>query len=150
MLTYKATFKYGKYMQYPVLVKKQGHEFLVSSRDIPELNAIADSYEDALIQALDAFVTALMIYMIDRKPIPKASELLEDEVMLFVPLQVSVKVALYREMLEQNVSKAELAKRMNWGQKQVDRLWDLGHSTRLDSIEQVFLVLGKRLDICVV
>lgn len=48
------------------------------------------------------------------------------------------------------MGKAELAKRMNWCQKQVDRLWDLGHSTRLDSIEQAFLVLGKRLDICVV
>lgn len=137
-------------MQYPILVKKVDKEYLVSSRDIPELNAIADNYENALTEALDAFETALMIYMDDRKPIPKASELHEGEVMLFLPVRVSAKVALYNEMLEQKVSKAELAKRMHWGQKQVDRLWDLGHSTKLEAIEKAFLSLGKRLDICFV
>jgi len=135
-------------MQYPIKLVKDHGEYLVSCRDIPELNAIGDTYEDALSEALDAFETALMLYMDDRMPIPKPSELRKGEVMLFLPIRVSAKVALYTEMLEQKVSKANLAKSLKWNQKQVDRLWDLSHSTKLEAIEQAFLALGKRLDIC--
>lgn len=135
-------------MQYPIRIAEENGEYLVTCRDVPELNAIANNQASALQEALDAFETALMIYMDDRLEIPKPSELESGEVMLFLPIRVSAKVALYNEMLEQKVSKANLAKRLSWSQKQVDRLWDLGHSTKLESIEEAFLKLGKRLDIC--
>ncbi len=135
-------------MQYPILVERVDDEYLISSRDVPELNAIADTYEAALSEALDAFETALMIYMDDRQAIPSPSALQEGEEMLYLPVRVSAKVALYTEMLEQKVSKANLAKRLNCSQKQIDRLWDLSHSTKLEAIEKAFLILGKRMDIC--
>ncbi|MDR6630377.1 putative RNase H-like HicB family nuclease [Acinetobacter lwoffii] len=72
-------------MEYPILIKKTNNEYLVSSRDIPELNAIADNYDAALSEALDAFETALIIYRDDCKPIPKPSELQDGEVMLSLP-----------------------------------------------------------------
>lgn len=72
-------------MQYPIMVTKVDNEYLVSSRDIPELNAIADSYDAALAEALDAFETALMIYQDDHKSIPAPSEMQDGEVMLSLP-----------------------------------------------------------------
>jgi len=50
-------------------------------------------------------------------------------------------------MRAQRVGKAELARRLNCHLPQIDRLLDLNHSSRLDQIEQAFLMLGKRLEI---
>jgi predicted RNase H-like HicB family nuclease len=72
-------------MEYPILIKKTNNEYLVSSRDIPELNAIADNYDAALSEALDAFETALIIYRDDCKPIPKPSELQDGEAGFLIP-----------------------------------------------------------------
>ncbi|RZL05611.1 MAG: type II toxin-antitoxin system HicB family antitoxin, partial [Pedobacter sp.] len=59
-------------------------------------------------------------------------------------------VALYNEMMAQGITKAELARRLNWHQPQADRLWSLKHSTKLESIEDAFEAIGKHLELAVV
>lgn len=134
-------------LNYVVKIEQENDAFLVSSRDIPELNSVGYSYEEALKEAVDGLETAFMLYMEQRRAIPSASEKQQDEAEVELPARVGLKVALYNEMLQQKVTKAELARRLSYNQKQIDRLWDLDHSTKLESLEQAFHALGRKLHI---
>jgi len=67
-----------------------------------------------------------------------------------LPALVTAKVLLMNEMLGQKVRKAELARRLNVHMPQVDRLFDLQHSTKLEFIEAAYHKLGKQINISIV
>ncbi len=136
-------------MKYSVSIVREGEAFIVSSRDLPYLNSVGYSLDEALSEALDGIETAFEIYMDDRQAIPLPSKGKKDEYEVHLPVRVAAKVRLYNEMISQNVTKAELARRLGWLQKQADRLLSLKHSTKLESIESAFHALGKDLDIVV-
>lgn len=123
--------------------------FLVEFRDIPEAVGVGETFEIAYQSALDGLETAFSIYMDERRPIPAPSELSNDEHAIYLPVAVQTKIALYHEMLNQGVTKAELARRLSVNQKQIDRLWDLSHSSKLEFLEKAFGVLGKRLSLTI-
>lgn len=136
-------------MKYPVQILPDGDAFVITSRDLPELNSVGYSLEDALTQALDGIETTFMIYMEDRKAIPLPSAAEAGEHLIALPVLVASKVQLYNEMLEQNVTKAELARRLGWIQKQADRLLSLKHSTKIESLENAFNALGKEINVVI-
>lgn len=123
---------------------------LVTFRDVPEAVGVGETLEIAHQSALDGLQTAFGIYMDERRPIPAPSPLQEVEYAIYLPVSVQAKMALYHEMLSQGVSKAQLARRLNVNQKQIDRLWDLAHSSKLEAIEKAFDKLGKRLSVAFV
>ena len=137
-------------MQYPVtLTHDTDGSFLVRCRDIPEALATGYSEEEALAEAINGLESAFMIYISERRAIPLPSKKLKDEYLVRLPVRVSFKVALYNEMLAQDLKKADLARRLNWDQKQVDRLLSLKHSTKLESLEEAFHVMGREVDVVV-
>ncbi len=137
-------------MEYAVQIDREGDAFVVSSRDLPELNSVGYSFEEALTEALDGIETALMIYYMDgKKAIPIPSDAREGEHLINLPAQVAVKIALYNEMIKQKITRAELGRRLHWQQAQVNRLWSLDHSTKLESIEAAFKALGRRIELVI-
>lgn len=84
-----------------------------------------------------------------RLPIPAPSALQDGEHAIYLPVSVQTKLALYDEMLKQGITKAELARRLSVNQKQVDRLWDLTHSSKLEMLEKAFNAIGKRLALAI-
>lgn len=137
-------------MEYAVQIVREGDAFVVSSRDLPELNSVGYSLDEALTEALDGIETALMIYYMDgRKPIPLPTEAQEGEYMIRLSAQVAIKISLYNEMIQQKVTRAELGRRLNWKQAQVNRLWSLDHSTKLEAIEAAFKAIGRNIDLVI-
>ena len=57
-----------------------------------------------------------------------------------VPAQTFLKVALYMICSRRGVSRAELARRLEWHREQVDRLFRLDHKSRLDQMEAAAFV----------
>jgi antitoxin HicB len=53
-------------------------------------------------------------------------------------------------MLAQKIRKAELARRLNVHMPQVDRLFDLKHSSKFEFVEEAARALGKTLAVSVV
>lgn len=137
-------------MEYPVQIVREDDAFIVSSRDLPELNSVGYSLEEALAEAVDGIETVFMIYMEERRPIPAGTPAQDGEHVVRLPAPAALKATLYNDMLAQGVTKAELARRLGWQQKQADRLWSLHHSTKLESIEAAFKAIGKRLDFAAV
>jgi len=119
--------------------------FVVTFPDVPEAITQGSSVEDALDHAGDALETALMIYIAQRRRIPRPSRAAKKGCSVALPALSEAKVGLYEAMRIAHVGKAELARRLNWHVTQVDRLLDLSHASRLDQIEAALSVLNKRL-----
>ena len=58
---------------------------------------------------------------------------------------VAAKVAIYQAMRGAGLSQAALAERLGCGPRQVRRLLDLDHRSRLDQLESALAAQGKRL-----
>ena len=59
----------------------------------------------------------------------------------------TAKAELYREFLASGIRKSELSRRLGIPKANVDRLFDLGHHSRLDQLEAAFQAFGKQLRI---
>ena len=133
-------------LRYPVKLTKDDGTVLVDFPDFPEAHTYGDDKDEALMRAVDALMTIIEAYIKDRQAIPKPSK---GRTMVEVPPLMVTKIALYNEMLEQRINKAELGRRLHWHLPQVDRVLDVRHASRLDQMEQALAVVGKRVVVSV-
>jgi antitoxin HicB len=122
--------------------------FLVTCPALPEVTTFAESHTEALKHAADAIEEALSARIAARGDIPAGDELAarrSGDAVVDVPLLQSLKVSLYLSARRQNVSPAELARRLDWHREQVDRLFRLDHASRLDQIEAAFGVMDQQV-----
>jgi len=123
--------------------------FVVTFRDIPEAIAQGDDLAEALREAESALVDAMDFYFEDGRAVPAPSKPVEGERLISLPASVSVKVLLLNEMLTQKVGPSELARRLGTSPQVVNRLVDLHHPTKIDTIEDALECLGKHLELAV-
>ena len=123
--------------------------FIVTFRDIPEAITQGDTEEEAMEMAEDALLTAMDFYFEDKRPVPNPSAPLQNERLIELPPSVSAKVLLLNEMLKQKVSYSDLARLLNTRPQDVQRIADLHHATKIDTLAKAFSKLGKRLEISV-
>ncbi|BBK39092.1 hypothetical protein STAQ_41700 [Allostella sp. ATCC 35155] len=119
--------------------------FLVTCPDLPEVTTFGDDEDDATIRAADAITEALAARIAGREAIPEPH--FRGGRPVDLPLLVQMKVRLYMATREQGVRKSEMAKRLSAHGPQIDRLFNLRHSSKVEQIEEAFRALGKRVDI---
>lgn len=133
-------------LQYPIkLTPDTNGSFLVTFNDIPEANSVGDDENEALLNAQDALVSALEICFDERRPVPLPTQPKPLQACVMLPALESSKVLIWNEMLSQNIRKAELARRLNVHMPQIDRLFDIRHSSKLEFVERAAAALGKKL-----
>lgn len=71
-------------MQYPAKLTPEDGGFVVSFRDVPEAHTQGDTEQEALMHAVAALESAMMIYVSDRKPIPAPSPMRRGEKLVTV------------------------------------------------------------------
>jgi antitoxin HicB len=136
-------------LEYPIeLTPDDNDTYLVTCPDLPEVTTFADDEVEAILRAEDAVEEALAARIAKRQPIPGPAEA-HGRFVASLSLQTTLKVALYWELLGAGLRKADLARRMQAHVPQVDRLFDLGHASRMDQMEGAFKALGKRVDVSV-
>lgn len=137
-------------MKYPANFRlSENGRYIVSFRDIPEANTQADTETEALEMAADALLTAMDFYFEDRRVVPAPSEPLDGERLIELPLSASAKVLLLNEMIAQRIRPADLARMMDTRPQEVNRIIDLAHSTKIDTLASAFGALGRELDLVV-
>jgi len=135
-------------MEYIVTLEPDTNgSYLVLCPDIPEMVSVGNTVENALKEALDGLETAFMIYMDDRRAIPMPTVAKKGDYTVRIPVKVAAKVLLFNEMISQKVTKAEMARRLDGFQASADRILSIKHSTKLETLEAAFAVLGKHLDL---
>jgi antitoxin HicB len=136
---------------YPVNLNRDTNgSVLVSVPDLPEANSVGDDEDEALLNAVDAIETALEIYFDERRPVPMPSKAKNGQPTVALPAIEEAKVLLWNEMQAQNIRKAELARRLNVHMPQVDRLFNLKHSSKFEFVELAAKALGKTFQISLV
>lgn len=136
---------------YPVKLERDEAtgQFVVSCRDLPFMNSVGDSVEDALMEAVDGIVVALAIEIEERRPIPYASAPQEGEYIVSLPVLVTMKAALHNAMIETGTRKADLARKLGQKGPQVDRLLDVEHSSKVETVELALHQLNRKIDLSV-
>ena len=124
--------------------------YVVTFRDIPEAITQGDTIEEARAEAADALLTAMDFYFEDKRSVPAPSKIKKGEELVALPASVSAKILLLNAMLAQKVTPSELARRLKTRPQDVNRIVDLRHTTKIDTIAEAFEALGKHLEIAVV
>lgn len=121
--------------------------FVVTFRDIPEALTQGDTEAEAAAMAADALATAMEFYFEDRRAVPAPSKIQAGERLIDLPSSVWSKVLLLNEIVAQCVTNTELANRMGVAKQEVNRLVDLGHATKIDTVARALAALGRHLEI---
>lgn len=116
----------------------------VTFRDLPEAITQGEEVEDALIEAADCLSEAIANRVINRLPIPTPSELEKNEYLVTTPLQTSFKASIWLAMLEKSLNISQLAQTLVVDEKEVRRILDPRHNTKLSTLERTLIALGKR------
>jgi len=124
--------------------------FVVTFRDVPEAITQGDSIDEARAMAADALLTAMDFYFEGKRPVPAPSKAKKGEELVSLPANVSAKVLLLNEMVGQKVTPSELARRLGTSPQVVNRIVDIKHATKIDTLAEAVQALGKRLEIAVV
>ncbi len=138
-------------MYYPAQFSEDpGGGFVVTFRDIPEAITQGDDYQQAKDMAVDALVTVMDFYFEDRRPVPVPSDPLPGDVLIELPASIEAKVALLNEVVRARISNAELARKSGVPRQEMQRILDIGHSTKIDTSSRALAALGKKLEIKIV
>ena len=82
--------------------------------------------------------------MINRLPIPLPSELKKNEYSVTTPLQTSFKASIWLAMQEKSLNISQLAQTLEVDEKEVRRILDPWHNTKLTTLERTLIALGKK------
>ena len=120
-------------------------QYTVTFRDIPEAITFAPTIDEALVMAQDVLESAMDFYFEDMRQVPTPSKAKKGEYAIELPLSMAGKVLLLNEMVAQKVKPVDLARKLGTTRQEVNRMTNLHHSTKIDTISNALKVLGKEL-----
>lgn len=120
--------------------------FVVTFDDFPEAISQGETMMESLLEAADALEEAIAGRIHRGDPIPEPSPA-GDRPLVPVPAQTAAKAALYLALRETGITKADLADRLGCDEKEVRRLLDPRHPSKLPRIQKALAALGKGLSV---
>lgn len=121
--------------------------YVVTFADFPEAAAQGETKAEALQQAVDALEEALVGRIKRGDEIPHPSPAKEKQPTVSPSAFISSKVALYVAMRDSKLNRVTLAERLGCDEKEVRRLLDPKHPSKLPRLSAALAVLGKRLTV---
>ena len=118
---------------------------VVSFPDVPEAITQGRGQDDARAMAEEALGLVLLSYLQSGKPLPKARAKGRGLVEVAVAPDVAAKLAVMESFTAAGISKSELARRLGKDEKEVRRILDPKHPTKLPALTAALRALGKRL-----
>jgi len=119
--------------------------FVVTFVDFPEAITQGETEGEAVREAADCLEEAVANRMVVGLPIPPPSRIKRGQYAVPVAAQTAAKAALYIALQEARIPKAELAKRLGCDEKEVRRLLDPRHPSKLPRLEAALAAVGHRL-----
>ncbi len=119
--------------------------FLVTCPQLPIVATFGETKDEARAHAVDAIETVLASMIDDGEDIPRPDGAAGETVAL--PLLTALKLNLYWALRSTGITRAELARRLQWNRESVDRLFRLDHKSRLEQMEAAFAALGRVVEL---
>lgn len=137
-------------MSYPVTFKHyQGGLVGAFFADVPEAITAGSNEAEALDRAQDALTVALSAYLDDGRPLPVPSKAKRGQPLVVLPPRVAIKLAIHEAMCEQGITQAQLGELLGIDGRQVRRILNRDHESRLSQLEAALGVLGLRASVSV-
>ncbi len=130
---------------YPVMLSpSEEGGYVVSFPDFPEAITQGETLEESLAEAADCIEEAIAARIDGGLDIPESKANPGEKYWVAVPLQMALKAALYLAMQDSGMANTQLAKLLGKDEKEVRRILDPRHGTKLPIIEQALRRLGKQ------
>ena len=104
--------------------------------------------------ALSAIEEAIAARIADGREIPDSTPISEftgsNDFWVVLPQLTAQKALLYNLLPRVGITRAELARRLNWHREQVDRLFRLDHASKADQLDAAFRAMGHEIEVNVV
>jgi antitoxin HicB len=123
---------------------------VVTFPDVPEAVTQGRGQTDARVMAEEALGLVLLSYLERGKTLPKPRAKGRNLVDIAVAPDVAAKLAVLESFAAAGISKSELARRIGKDEKEVRRILDPKHPTKLPALTAALRALGKRLVVGVV
>jgi antitoxin HicB len=124
--------------------------YVVTFRDLPEAITQGDSVSECLTEAVDCLEEAIAARIDDNREIPQPSTHHEGEYLVELPLTMVFKTLVYQAFREKEINKTQLAHQLNLDEKEIRRILNPRHGTKLSTIERVLSALGKKIEVRIV
>ncbi len=122
----------------------------ITYNDFSELQGVAYAEEDIELDASDTLIAGLADLIASRIPVPAPSKPINDtNIIVHLPLLVCLKIALHNAMIQTGTRKADLARKLNQKAPQIDRLLDVNHASKVETLEQALYLLGFEVSVTV-
>jgi antitoxin HicB len=118
---------------------------VVTFPDVPEVVTQGRGEADARAMAEEALGLGLLSYLVRGKLLPKPRAKGRNLVDIAVAPDVAAKLAVLESFAAAGISKSELARRIGKDEKEVRRILDPKHPTKLPALTAALRALGKRL-----
>jgi len=119
--------------------------YVVNFPDVPEAITQGSDMADTRAMAEEALGLALLTYLARGLGLPKARSTSKKLVPVAVAPDVAAKLAVLESFIAAGISKSELARRIGKDEKEVRRILDPKHATKLPALIVALRALGKRL-----
>jgi antitoxin HicB len=137
-------------MSYPATLRSyKGGQVGVFFADVPEAITAGTNEVEALDRAQDALTVALSSYLDDGRALPVPSKAKRGQPIVVLPPRVAIKLAIHEAMCEQGVTQVQLGELLGIDGRQVRRILDLGHESKLSQLEAALAALGLRASVSV-
>ena len=123
---------------------------VVTFPDVPEAVTQGRGEADARAMAEEALGLALLAYLQRGERLPKPRARGRSLVDITVAPEVAAKLAVLESFAAAGITKSELARRIGKDEKEVRRILDAKHPTKLPALTAALRALGKRLVVGVV
>jgi antitoxin HicB len=118
---------------------------VVSFPDIPEAITQGREEADARSMAAEALGMVLLTYLEQGKPLPKSSKRRKDLVAIAVEPEIAAKLAVIEAFKAARITQGQLASRLGKDAREVRRILDPNHATKLPALTQALEAMGRRL-----
>ncbi len=136
-----------KYHYLATLEKDPGGGYLASFTDVPEAIAHGRTRADAIFNSVDALFCGLLTYYERGLAMPQPAATSGAEISL--PGHQALKLAVLDAFTAAEISKTELARRLEKSEGEARRILNPDHATKTPMLEAALAVLGKRLVISI-
>lgn len=137
--------------RYPITVEfdEETGEYEISYRDFNDLHSSALTEDDIELEAKDGLISFIAELIESRIPVPGASFGEEADLRIHLPVLTCLKIALHNAMINTGTRKADLARKLNQKGPQIDRLLDVTHASKVETLEQALYLLGYEVSVSI-
>ncbi|MGG4607505.1 type II toxin-antitoxin system HicB family antitoxin [Providencia sp. Me31A] len=114
----------------------------ISFCDFPEIQGVTYCKEDVEIEAQEVLLATFAEYIAARKKIPLPSVQQDGTFTIYLPITCCLKIALSNAIIASEITRFDLARRLNINAQQIERLVDIHYASKIDILEQALYLLG--------